>query len=175
MIERIVLVGFMCSGKSTVGRLLADRLGWEIIDFDETIERREGRRIADVFRELGEHHFRELEAELTGEIQARNRVVLVPGGGWMTQPGLVERLRPASLFVWLRVRPETVYDRYSGLALADRPLLEVDDPRAAIGQLLAEREPLYGSADVTIDTDNRPAEDVAEQILELLQSERLEE
>jgi shikimate kinase len=175
VIERIVLIGFMCSGKSAVGRLLADRLGWGLIDFDETIERREEQRIADIFREHGEAHFRRLEAELTGQVEAREGVVLVPGGGWVTQHNLVERLRPSSLFVWLRVRPDTVYDRHSQLGLGDRPLLAVDDPRAAIRELLAAREPLYRLADVTIDTDTRRAEDVAEQIVQLLQPEGVEE
>ncbi len=144
----------MCSGKSTVGRLLADRLGWELIDFDETIERREERRIADVFRENGESHFRRLEAELTAQVEARKSVVLVPGGGWVTQHGLVERLRPSSLFVWLRVQP--------------------DDPRGAIQELLAAREPLYRQADVAIDTDDRLAEEVAEDIVDLLRPEGVE-
>jgi shikimate kinase len=174
VIERIVLIGFMCSGKSTVGRLLADRLGWELIDFDETIERREERRIADVFRENGESHFRRLEAELTAQVEARKSVVLVPGGGWVTQHGLVERLRPSSLFVWLRVQPDTVYGRQSRLGLEDRPLLAVDDPRGAIQELLAAREPLYRQADVMIDTDDRLAEEVAEQIVDLLQPEGVE-
>jgi shikimate kinase len=168
VVERIVLIGFMYSGKSTVGRLLADRLGWDLIDFDEAIEHREDQRIANIFREQGEAHFRRLEAQLTGEVEARAGVVLVPGGGWVTQHDLVERLRPSSLFVWLRVRPDTVYDRHSQLGLMDRPLLDVDDPRAAIRKLLAAREPLYQRADVTIDTDSRPAEEVAEQICELL-------
>ncbi len=171
MIERIVLIGFMCSGKSTVGRSLADRLGWELIDFDEIIEHREGRRIADIFRAHGESHFRRLEAELTAQVEDRSRVVLVPGGGWVTQRGLVEHLRPSSLFVWLRVRPDTVHARHSRLALADRPLLDVDDPRGAISDLLAAREPLYRQADVTIDTDERLAEDVAQQIAGLPQLE----
>lgn len=174
MIERIVLIGFMCSGKSTVGRLLADRLGWDLIDFDETIEQREDQRIADIFREHGEAYFRRLEAHITEEVEARAEVVLAPGGGWVTQYDLVERLRPSSLFVWLRVRPETVYDRYSQLGVMDRPLLDIDDPRTAIRELLATREPLYQQADVTIDTDSRPAEEVAEQICGLLETEGAE-
>ncbi|MGD2152591.1 MAG: shikimate kinase [Gemmatimonadales bacterium] len=172
MIERIVLIGFMCAGKSTVGRLLTDRLGWELVDFDETIERLQGQTVADIFRDHGESHFRRLEAELTGQMEARRSVVLVPGGGWVTQHGLVERLRPASLFVWLRVRPDTVYDRYSRLAPEDRPLLAVDDPRGAIQRLLAAREPFYRQADVTIDTDDRPADEVAGGIIDLLRTRR---
>jgi shikimate kinase len=171
VIERIVLVGFMCSGKSTVGRLLADRLGWDLIDFDETIERREERRIADIFHENGEGHFRRLEVELTRQVEDRVRVVLVPGGGWVMQHGLVERLRSSSLFVWLRVRPDTVYDRQSRLGFGDRPLLAGDDPRGAIKALLAAREPFYRKADVTIDTDDRPADAVARQVAELVQAE----
>ncbi|MGD2218343.1 MAG: shikimate kinase, partial [Gemmatimonadales bacterium] len=121
----------------------------------------------------GEAHFRRLEAELTGQVEDRKAVVLAPGGGWVTQQDLVERLRPSSLFVWLRVRPDTVYDRHSQGGLADRPLLDVDEPRATIRELLAAREPLYGLADIAIDTDTRSAEGVAEQIVELLRSEEV--
>jgi shikimate kinase len=150
---------------------LADRLGWDLIDFDETIEQREGQRIADIFRQHGEAYFRRLEARLTEEVEARSEVVLVPGGGWVSQPGLFERLRPSSMFVWLRVRPDTVYDRHSRLGLRDRPLLAVDDQRTAIRDLLATREPLYQQADVTIDTDSRTVEEVADRIFGLLETD----
>jgi shikimate kinase len=172
VIERIVLIGFMYSGKSTVGRLLADRLGWDLIDFDETIERSEKRRIADIFSEQGESYFRRLEAELTEQVEARESVVLVPGGGWVTQPGLVRRLRPSSLFVWLRVRPDTVYSRHARQGLVERPLLALDDPRQAIRSLLAARAPLYGQADVTIDTDDLQASAVADEIARQLKDRR---
>jgi len=167
VIERLVLVGFMCSGKSTVGRLVADRLDWDFIDFDEAIERDLGLRIAEIFRDHGERHFRELEAELTREVMGRRHVVLAPGGGWITQLELVEQLRPNSLIVWLRARPETVLERHLTQLTVERPLLAVDDPLAAIRSILAARAPLYGEADEAVGTDDRDPGEVAAEIVAL--------
>ncbi len=168
MVDRVVLVGFMCSGKSTVGRLLAERLGWDFVDFDDAIERKENRQVAQIFREDGESRFRGLEAQLTEEVQDRQNVVLAPGGGWMTQPGLVERLRPDSLFVWLRVQPETVYARQRVQTAVQRPLLMVEQPLETIRMILADRVRQYSQADRVVDTDGREPEDVANEIAGLL-------
>ena len=81
-VGRIVLIGFMAAGKSTVGRILADRLGWAFVDFDDEIEERTGLAVRDFFRIYGEQAFRELEAELTEELADAEHVVLAPGGGW---------------------------------------------------------------------------------------------
>lgn len=164
MLERVVLIGFMCAGKTSVGRALAERLGWAFVDFDETIERREGRTIAQIFRERGEPYFRALEARLTDEVADRRRVVLAPGGGWATQPALVRALAPRSLLVWLRVRPETVHARYVAEGGNARPLLEGGDPMQAIVALLRARETAYARADHWIDTDERSPADVAAEI-----------
>ncbi len=168
MASRVVLVGFMCSGKSTVGRLLAERLGWDFVDFDQTIEQKENRRVAEIFRDDGETRFRALEAELTQEVEDRDAVVLAPGGGWVTQPGLVERLRPDSLFVWLRVQPETVYARQRLQTAVERPLLAVEQPLEAIRTILEGRLEHYSQADQVVDTDGRDPKEVAAQIAELL-------
>jgi shikimate kinase len=168
VVDRLILVGFMCSGKSTVGRLVADRVGWEFVDFDDAIERAEGRRVAEIFRDRGESYFRGLEADLTRRLADRRRVVLAPGGGWIAQPGLLDLLRPASLMVWLRVSPETVYERCGAAAGSERPLLAGPDPLATIRSLLAERAPRYGAADETVDTDGRDPAGVAEEIVGML-------
>ncbi len=168
MVERLILVGFMGSGKTTVGRLVADRVGWEFIDFDEAIERAEGRRIAEIFRDPGEAYFRSLEADLTRRLKDLRRVVLAPGGGWVTQPGLRDLLRPGSLTVWLRVSPETAYTRCRASAGVERPLLAVPDPLARITSLLAERESHYAAADETVETDGRAPTAVADEVIGIL-------
>lgn len=164
-VERVVLVGFMAAGKSTVGPLLAGRLGWQYVDFDDVIEARTGLPISEIFRVQGEAAFRAMEARLTDEFGCARGVVLAPGGGWITNPALLDGLCAGSLVVWLRVSPEEAVAR----ALADdvhRPLLAGPDPLARARLLLAEREPLYYLADVVVDVDGREAADIAFEIAE---------
>lgn len=170
--QRIVLIGTMCSGKSTVGRLVAERLGWGLIDFDRAIEASEGTTIAEIFRDRGERYFRRLEAQLTGQLIDQREVVLAPGGGWVTQRNLVEQLRPASLMVWLRVSPEVAWERHRRQAMVERPLLAVEDPLAALRAILAEREKHYREADAAVDTDVRDPPVVAADIVALLRRRR---
>lgn len=162
-VRRIVLVGFMASGKSTVGQRLAERLGWDFLDFDEEIERRTGLAIPDIFRRMGEPAFRALEAELTAECGDLDHIVLAPGGGWITQPELLELLAPGTLLVWLRVSPEEAVRR-AMRARTHRPLLAGPDPLARARLLLSEREPLYRQADVAVDVDDRDPDEVAAEI-----------
>lgn len=164
-ITRILLVGFMASGKSTIGRHLAQRLGWRFIDFDDEIQRRTGVPIPEIFRSEGEAYFRRLEAELTEDVAAVEHVVLAPGGGWITRPELLEYFGDETAVVWLRISPEEAVRR-AHLDLSKRPLLETADPIARARLLLREREPLYRLADAVVDVDGRSAEEVVEQILE---------
>jgi shikimate kinase len=160
----------MCSGKSTVGRQLADLLSWDFVDFDEQIESSQEKTIADIFREHGEAYFRLLEAQMTEAIEDQRSVVLAPGGGWVTQRELVDRLRPDSLTIWLRVQPETVYLRHDRQVDVDRPLLPVEQPVEAIRSILDDRTPLYRQADGVVDTDGREPAEVAQQIAEIVAS-----
>ncbi len=153
----------MASGKSTVGQRLAERLGWDFLDFDEEIERRTGLAIPDIFRRMGEPAFRALEAELTAECGDLDHIVLAPGGGWITQPELLELLAPGTLLVWLRVSPEEAVRR-AMRARTHRPLLAGPDPLARARLLLSEREPLYRQADVAVDVDDRDPDEVAAEI-----------
>jgi shikimate kinase len=168
VVDRVILIGFMCSGKSTVGSLLAGRLDWEFVDFDQEIEGAHNLTIAEIFRDYGEEHFRRLEAELTEVVEDRRRVVLAPGGGWVTQPELALRLRDNSLTIWLRVQPDTVYRRHRLQGDVERPLLAGEDPRGDIRSLLAAREPLYQQADVAIETEGRTPAELVEEIAGLL-------
>ncbi|MBX6362821.1 MAG: shikimate kinase [Gemmatimonadetes bacterium] len=164
---RVVLVGFMAAGKSTVGRILADRLGWDFVDFDEEIERRTGMTVPDIFLRRGERYFRDREAALTAELAHREGVVLAPGGGWITQPELLESLGPDSLVVWLRLTPEEAVRRALGDAVK-RPLLAGPDPLGRAEFLMAEREPLYRLADVAVDVVGKPPDEVAWEIAQMV-------
>lgn len=167
-VARIVLVGFMGSGKSTVGRWLADLLGWEFIDFDEEIERATGRSIPELFREEGEPAFRALEAELTEELSGLDGAVLAPGGGWVTQPELLDVLGPGTYVVWLRISPEAALERV-GADRTRRPLLAGPDPLARANRLIRSREPLYRRvADMAVDVDGRDVEDIVREIVDRL-------
>ncbi len=163
-VERVVLVGFMAAGKTSVGRRLAEALGWDFVDFDEVIEARTGATIPEIFRTQGEAAFRAMEARLTDEFGRARGVVLAPGGGWVTQPDLMDRLGDGSLVVWLRISPEEAVRR----ALADsvhRPLLAGPEPLARARLLLAEREPFYYLADSAVAVDGRGIEEIAREIV----------
>jgi shikimate kinase len=162
-ILRVVLVGFMASGKSTVGRLLAERLGWAFVDFDEEIEQRTGRSVGQIFAEDGEAAFRRLEARLTRELAPVEKLVMSPGGGWITQPELLASLPGATLVVWLRVSPEEAVAR-ARRSGTHRPLLGPADQLATAERLLERREPLYRLADVIVDVDGRSPGELAEEI-----------
>jgi shikimate kinase len=159
-VERVVLLGYMTSGKSTVGQALARRLEWSFLDFDVEIERRDGRTIAELIDLEGEEHFRRLEAALTEEIAGKPYMVLAPGGGWITRPEQLTALGPGTLAAWLRVSPEETARRLRADTIA-RPFREMNDPVPRIAEMLAGREPLYRLADMSIPTDNRSPESIA--------------
>lgn len=161
----------MAAGKSTVGRLLAETLGWSFLDFDEEIVRREGRTVAQIFREQGEAAFREMEARLTAALSSVRRTVLAPGGGWVLRPGNLQHLPHGTRTVWLRVSAEEAVRR-ARAAGTDRPLLDsADDPVAAARRLLRIREPLYGRADFTLDVEDMTPAQIVSGIIRNVRTE----
>ncbi|HEV7588138.1 MAG TPA: shikimate kinase [Longimicrobium sp.] len=159
-IERVVLLGFMAAGKTAVGAELARRLGWEHLDLDREIERREGRSVAAIFAAEGEGRFRELEARATAELASQSQVVVSPGGGWITGAGNLEALGGGTLAVWLRVSPEEAVRR-AAASPGERPLLAGADPLEAARRLLEARAPLYAHAGLHVDTEGRSPGEVA--------------
>lgn len=159
----IALIGFMGTGKSTVGRLVAEQLGFEFVDTDEFIEQQTGKRIADIFQQTGEAAFRELERKLLGEMTSWRRTVISTGGGLAAQPGNLEALKQSALVVCLWASPETIFERVRHQS--HRPLLQTPDPQAKIRELLVQREPFYRQADLLIRSDQRAAKQVAQQII----------
>lgn len=160
-----MLVGLPGAGKTTVGRAVARRVGRPFLDFDEEIERREGRSVERIFADEGERHFRTLERRLTRELVRKSSMVLAPGGGWAADPSNVALLRPRARIVYLRVSPETAAARL-GDSAARRPLL-VPAPPAALRELLARRRRSYESADVVVDTEALDLEEVIEAVTNL--------
>lgn len=158
---RVVLVGPMGAGKSTVGELLATAWGVELRDSDWDVERAEGRPISDIFVEQGEQHFRELERSAVAEALATHEGVLALGGGAVVDPETRAALK-GHMVVFLHVGLSDAVKRV-GLGTA-RPLL-LGNVRARVKALLDERLPVYREvAAVTVETDGRSAADVAEEV-----------
>jgi shikimate kinase len=168
-VRRVVLLGMMAAGKTAVGAALARRLGWRHVDLDREVERLAGRSVAAIFAADGEAAFRALEARATAALAGEAEVVLSPGGGWITTPGLLESLGPGTLSVWLRVEPEEAVRR-SAAAAGERPLLAGPDPLGAVRRLLAEREPLYARAELSVHTAGRTADELALLLLSEIRS-----
>ncbi|MBN1911834.1 MAG: shikimate kinase [Pirellulales bacterium] len=166
----LTLIGYRATGKTTVAKLLAGRLGWEWIDADVEIERRAGKSIKEIFEEDGEPAFRELEVEVTGELCGVPRLVLAAGGGAPMRDENREAMRAGGKVVWLRAAAPTINARMSGdvTTATRRPDLTDRGGLAEVVQLLAVREPIYRqTADVEIDTEGKTPEQIADEILGL--------
>ncbi len=167
---RIVLVGLSGAGKSTVGRALAERLDFDLLDLDDEIERLAGRSIREIFRERGEAGFRELEARASRGLSARDRIVIATGGGWMSRhdPGSWED----TVSVWLQVRPETAARRLAE-AVHARPMLDRATPLESLTRLLDARRADYARADVAVLTEGRSPAEVVDHVLKQIDASRL--
>ncbi len=157
--DRIYLTGFMGSGKSTIGPILANTIGYEFADIDRLIEAREGRSVRTIFLESGEQHFRTLERTVIGELSARTHLVVSLGGGTVTDPVTFNVIITSGILIYLKVTPNQLYERLH--RRTDRPLLSDDEGnllsepalRERINTLFEEREPLYSRADIVVPTD----------------------
>jgi shikimate kinase len=153
----------MGSGKSSVGRVVAELLGFEFLDTDALIESRTGQAITDIFAQSGEPAFRELEAGVVRDLSTRNRTVIATGGGLPTHPGNLDELKTHALVVCLWSTPERLYERVRHQS--HRPLLQVPDPLERIRTLLEQRTPCYREADVMIGTEGRGQREIAQQVV----------
>jgi shikimate kinase len=161
---RIALVGFMGSGKTTVGRLLAERIGYHFVDSDDEIESRAGLRVGDIFRLHGEAFFRELEEGAVRHVlQASDRVVAT-GGGAFAQPACAEAILARSFTVHLDCDFTEAFRRAT--LQGGRPLVEKGETDVA--SLYAERKDKYSRAHATVDTTRLSPEEVVQRVLDLL-------
>jgi len=154
--DNLILVGFSCSGKTTLGRNLARRLRLHFVDSDRFIEDMTGRSIPQIFREDGEAAFRAVEREAIARICAERNQVVSTGGGAFVDAINRQTLRDGNLVVHLQVRPETVVERLrNSKSGRPRPLLDAPDPLARVMELMAARREAYAFAHVTIGVDDR--------------------
>ena len=164
--RNIILAGFMGTGKTTVGRLLARRLGWKLLDTDRLIEDRARMSVERIFDERGEEAFRDMETDVARSLSAMSNCVVATGGGFVlreenmraaNQAGAVILLMASAEQIWHRVRRST-----------RRPLLRTENPREALEKLLEERRDAYNAIPTRVGSDGRSPEAVADEILELL-------
>ncbi len=168
----LTLIGYRATGKTTLARLLAERLGWDWIDADVEIERRAGKSVARIFAEQGEPAFRDLEAQVIADLCRRDRLVMAAGGGAPLRPDSRRAMRKAGRVVWLTARPEIILARMSSDATTTtrRPDLTDKNPLEEIIHLLEVRTPIYQeSAHLTVDTDGRTPDEMVEEIIAKLQ------
>lgn len=165
MPRHVLLVGLPGSGKSTVGRLVAERLSAPLIDIDGLLVREMGMPISQIFGMVGEPRFREMERDAVIAAQGGNPGVIVPGGGWAAQPGQLTAAMDSCLVVYLKCLPATAARRtQEGEA---RPLLADVDPVQRMRTLLDERERFYLLAPQQVDTERAEAAAVAASIVDL--------
>jgi len=161
-LPNIVLVGFMGTGKTTVGRLLAARLGMEFVDADDVIVAREGRAISDIFASSGEPYFRAVERKVVSGLAARRGLVVAAGGGVVLNQANLDDLGRDGFVVCLTAEPATVLSRVQ--QDTSRPLLAGDDKLSRITALLEKRRPLYDAVPRRVATDSLKPEEIAGRI-----------
>src|SRR5215475_15573552 len=162
----IVLVGMMGAGKSTIGRRLAARLNLAFVDADTEIETAAGMTIPEIFELHGEPHFRDGEARVIARLLDGGPAVLATGGGSFMREETRRRIAEKAVSVWLKADPDIIMKRVK--RRTDRPLLQTADPVATVNRLLAEREPIYGNADLTIASRDVPHDKIVDEVIAAL-------
>jgi len=176
MAPRLILIGFMATGKSATGRALAARLGWQLIDLDRLIADRTGKPIAAIFAEVGEARFREIEHEVISELAQRDLrcplcgqprpMIISPGGGALIDQRNQTALSGMGLIICLTARVDVIAARVRRAREPRPKLMEGGLPlEQRIRQLMEERREIYARADITIDTSERTIEQVVDTIL----------
>ena len=169
----IILTGFMGTGKTTVGRELARRLQFRFVDMDALLEERQGRTIRQIFESDGEAHFRQLEAAMCRELADQQRCVIATGGGALVDRANLAAFTAHNLVICLDCEPEELWQRLE--TSQHRPMLDSQDRKTRLLQLLADRTPAYAAVPYHIDTTQITVAETAEQAHELWQQWRKSE
>jgi shikimate kinase len=167
----IILTGFMATGKTTVGKLLADQLGYEFVDTDELIVERSGQSVAEIFHKKGEAIFREMEAAIAQELGEKEGLVVSTGGRFMLDPANAAALDKSGRVFCLLAAPEEILERVSKDRHVKRPLLEDPNPIQRIVELMQQREEGYGCF-TQITTSGKTADEVAQNLIGIFQANR---
>jgi len=164
-LKNIVLLGFMGTGKTAVGKRIAEKLEMEYLDIDDAIEKEAGMSISEIFSRFGEEHFRDLESEIAEKVSEYKNKVIAGGGGIVLRKKNMDNLRRGGILICLTARPEVILERTK--KEHHRPLLEVDYPLTTIKELLAYRVPFYARADYSLDTSDLTIDQVVEKVIKL--------
>ena len=164
----LYLVGFMGTGKTTVGEILSGQLRREFVETDRLIEEKEGLDIPGIFSIKGEAYFRKVEREVLRELASRDNLVVSCGGGIVINKENVVLLKKTGVVVCLEASPSVIYERTK--SYKHRPLLNVEDPLKRIRELLKERELFYREAHLFVDTSGLSPQEVAEEIMRKLRN-----
>ncbi|MBT4227096.1 MAG: shikimate kinase [Verrucomicrobia bacterium] len=162
-IRNIALTGFMGCGKTSVGRVVAKVAGFEFLDTDQFIEEHVGKSIPRIFEEHGEETFRRYEREVVVRLAERENAVIATGGGLLVDAENMDTMKQYAMVFCLWASPESIWRRVKDKS--HRPLLQTENPKQRIIDLLEERKPAYGRSDMLINTEYRSARDVANLIL----------
>ena len=165
----LYLVGFMGTGKSTVGRHVAKQMGFQFLDSDQEIERIQGKAVSAIFVEGGEAAFRKLEHEFIEHGHPAQGCVVACGGGLVVPPGMLELLRSRGIVICMHASIETIIERI--MHTTHRPLLQVEDPAKRLRELYAQREQLYRRTGTMVLTDRRPLREIAAHVLRVYRQE----
>jgi shikimate kinase len=167
--KNIVLVGFMGTGKTEAGKILATRLKRQRLCIDDMIEWKVGKPISRIFQEDGEVYFRKVESDIISAVSKDKNVVIDAGGGVVINEHNVRRLKEHGVLICLTARPEIILERTEGYM--HRPLLNTQDPLGSIKRLLEERAEYYKRADYTIDTSDMKIDEVADKIINIMEEQ----
>jgi shikimate kinase len=162
----VVLIGMMGAGKSTVGRRLAARLGLPFADADIEIEAAAGMTIPEIFAEHGEQYFRDGEVRVISRLLDSGPAVLATGGGAWMREETRSRICERGISVWLKADADVILKRIK--RRSDRPLLQTSDPAATIATLIAERYPVYETADLTVFSRDVPHDRIVDECVDAL-------
>ena len=167
--DNIILIGFMGVGKTTVGKLLSQRIGYEFIDTDDLIVSTAGIPITDIFSRYGDSYFRILEKRAIAHALKRPGIVLATGGGAVTDPDNFFFLKERGCVIALDAEEDILWDRLK--AATDRPMLFSGKPRERMKALLKARRPIYHKAHFIVSVDDKTPEEVADEIISIIRSD----
>jgi len=169
--KNIILIGFMGTGKTTIATAVANRLKMRYVSTDNLIEKKENRTINEIFQKSGEDYFRDVESAVIRDVSCMEGLVVDTGGGAVIREENMSYMKSGGIVICLTADEKTIMERTK--KYKHRPLLNVEDPKRKISDLLAKRAPFYAKADHTIDTGKLTAKQVVDKVIEIAEAAKI--